>query len=292
MKTTRLITVLLLFALLCSSLFACSSDLLDDSTTQTKAPSTLYDDYKIDDYRLLKQDGKRYIVFDEVQIYDSDDVENQVDEASIFFNDVTEFKNAVTRGNLTEHQKSIVAQSFAKDAYGIRTCDFDRLSVPATPDSVTVDGVYWEGESYTYSLFSPEIECGTMLFMTPEHYSEHYQRQYVTLFDRDTVGVTDTSVTDDGKTVIHYTTRNGELMDIRYTLETDEKTLIVAERYRINVGYVENSDTIPSSIQIYCSNDDGACFYVWLYGFTAKPTEEWLSQFGMKLYVDPADAEK
>jgi len=193
----------------------------------------------------------------------------------------------VTKGQLTEGQKEIMATSFQRDSAGaIMVCDFNNLYVPTLPEGGSVNGVVWSGQSYSFDLNFDNKASGWLYCLTEKQYNDRYQRDYVTLFDRDIITVTKTETLEDGKVAIYHTTSAGQLMNIRYTLETDKQTIVVDKTFCLQMDTpVPTSATVPFRVELYCTSEEGF-YHVYLNGFTEDPTDEWLASFGLQKYVD------
>ena len=269
------IICLLLVSALCIAMSACSNG---ESKQNSQA-----------DYKIIQKNGEYFILFDDLSTYQNDACQMAV----ISFATMKEFKDSVTKGLLTEGQKEIVVSSFERDSTGaIKVCDFNNLYVPKMPTNGTVDSVYWSGASYSFSLDLGNDLFGSLYSLTESQYNEIYQRDYLDLFNRDTITVTKTETLEDGKVAIYYTTRAGQLMNMRYTLETGDQTIVVDKTFCLQMDTpLPTSATVPSSIELYCTSSEG--FYdVSLYGFTQDPTDEWLASFGLQKYVENDQAVK
>lgn len=306
MKKIVLITVFTLIATVCLGLVSCSNNLTNDSQSDTTSQDPITTDAppstdntlsnKVEnsmDYKLVEQSGQHYIVFDNISDYDYEDEESSQIDSGLEFGSLAEFKNTVTSGKLTDRQKRVIATSFQKNEQGmILICDFNKLLEPQMPNDCKVEWVYWEGEGYSFYISTSYEVFGFVHNYTQDQYNYLYNRNFEGLFDRPNIHVTEIINTDDGKTVTMYRTFAGDLMRIRYAYENGQKTIIVDESYWLEMSdeTLPTSNTVPISITMYCT-EPGAYYAVDLFGFTEKPSESWLYEFGMKPYVD-LDVEK
>ena len=263
------IICLLLVSALCIAMSACSNG---ESKQNSQA-----------DYKLIRKNGACFIEFENLSTYQN----GACQIGSITFDTVKEFKDSVTKGLLTEGQKEIMASSFERDSTGaIKVCDFDDLRTPKLPDDGSVSKVVWSGQAYSFAVSFGNNASGWLGCLTESQYNERYQRDYLDLFNRDTITVTKTETLEDGKVATYYTTQTAQLMNIRYTLETDDQTIIVDKRFRLQTDTtLSTSATIPSLVYMYCTSEEGF-YYVSLSGFTQDPADEWLASFGLQKYVD------
>ncbi len=236
------------------------------------------------DYKITSENGQNYIVFDESANYAAS---TQV-LATISFNSLKEFKDTVTKGNLTESQKAQIAAAFPKDEKGnILTCDFENLYAPALPKDVSMGIVGWRGETYSFGFDTTDSVFGYLHYLTPSGYKELFNYEYETFFDRDLINVTETKDLGDGKTATYYTTIAGRFMRVRYTLSEGSKTCVIDKSYALEWYSLDEkvSSTVPYTINMYCS--DAKTYYsVDMFEFTEDPTDEWLIQFGVTPYVE------
>ena len=267
----KLALCMMLCALLCLSSVSCSDT---DNRAQGKV--------KVDDYTIVTENGSYYLIFDDITRYDGP---NEI--ASLEFSSIKEWKNAVTQGTLSDHQKTVIATAFPKDDIGILSCDFNNLYAPTMPAGGTVTGVSWSGDTYSFYL-----ECKNSIFgyahcYTEAQYHDVFQSQYENYFDKDTITVTKTEELDGGqKVATRYSTSAGELMQIRYTLSDADKTVVIDKTYRINMAdeTLAMSSSVPSNVTLYCV-EDSVCYVIDLYDLDQDPADRWLMQFGMARYT-------
>lgn len=264
--------------------------------TPQNEPSVVIQHYDINaDYSLEYKDGGYVIIFDDPSVYDKNGQMSSYEQSYVDFSSVKEFKEAVTTGKLSDSQKRIVAKYFSKNAEGaVLTCDFSRLYVPTLPSSATrYDSVEWTGWEYDYSFSVGSGGSGFVSCMTEDLYNIRYQRDFVELFDRDTITVTDKK-TVDNKEETNYKTTTGSFKKIRYTLSIKGKTIVVDKTFALQSKYPNSfsaSSTAPRKIILYC-NSNGQHYIVSLYDLQEDPTDEWLLEFGLEEFVDTESAEK
>lgn len=237
------------------------------------------------DYKIIQKNGEYFILFDDLSTYQEDAQLVQV--ATISFDSMKEFKDSVTKGQLTEGQKKIMANSFQRDSAGaIMVCDFNNLYVPTLPEDGSVNGVVWSGQAYSFGLGFDNKIYGWIKPQTEAQYDERYQNDYIDFFENDKITVTKTETLEDGKVATYYSTSAGQLMNIRYTLKTDNQTIVVDKRFCLQMDSpVPTSATVPLRVELYCTSEEGF-YYVYLSGFAEDPTDEWLASFGLQKYVD------
>ena len=272
LKRNPAILCLLLSAMLFLSCISC-----------TDTPPPAHHPIKVADYTILTENGHSYFVFDDIALYDKP---NEL--ASLEFTSIQEWINAVTQGTLSDHQKTVIATAFPRDDIGILCCDFNPLYTPKVPKNVTVAGLSWSGECYSFYLEQDSGAFAWLHYYSEEQYRDVFQSQYQNYFEKNTITVTQTESINNGqKTITHYTTAAGELMQVRYTLSNRHKTVVVDKTYRIQMNdpSLAASSSLPSNVTLYCE-EDGVCYVVDLYDLDQDPADKSLLQFGMEPYTE------
>lgn len=293
-KKRRMWVVYSLLITICIILAACTDETIKDyfkdeqqseNFTFLESTKASEDDQQDQiDYKLIEQSEKNYIIFDNMQIYQNDGLSQL---ATLEFENLAALKNAVTNGKLAEWQKKVVATAFEKNDIGVLTCDFNKLWEPFVPDGCMIDGVSWAGESYSFFVATTSEVFGFIHSYTSEQYQEIFQNDFENFFNNTLINVTEKIEIDSNKVATKYSTASGNLMQIRYNKSFDDKTIVVDETYRLqmNNDSIATSGTVPSNITLYCVENE-AYYVIDLFGFTEYPSEEWLSGFGMKVFIN------
>lgn len=234
-------------------------------------------------YKIEKIGSRFYLIFDDPDEYKDWDV----GIADVQFESIRVFRDTVTQGKLEEWQKAVVAKAFPRDDVGIPICDFNNLFIPKLPSPLKVAGICWNGETYSYSFIESEYgRFGYLYCYTKEKYDTKYQSDYVHYFERDTITVASKEYAKDRNAEItYYSTPRAQLKKVRYEMQNNGNHIVVDEEYTLSIAsnLLETSDTVPSSIKLYVTNGD-VYFAVSLFGFSARPTAEWLSSFSVALW--------
>ena len=240
---------------------------------------------KVDDYTLIKNENGCYLTFDDVSKYQNSS-SGSILAADIEFKSIKEFKDVITKGGLTDIQKSIIA-GFSTDGINIKTCDFHKLYEPSIPQGCSVGSVYWSGEFYIFDISLDNDAFGDITYLTKDHYNQLYS-YYENFFNNDLITIT--SVEDkDGTIITDYRTSSAILKNIRYTLETENKTVIIEKEYSIEsplndiFGYIKD---VPYAITLYCIDENNLYYKISLNELKEDPTDEWLLEFGLKPYIE------
>ena len=233
------------------------------------------------DYSITPMNGKYYITFIENTDFGQSDV------ASVDFETIADFKDKVTQGDLSDYQKATVASAFPKDENGILCCDFNNLYFPSLPNGWDVDGVYWEGENYSFSITTNNGTFGYVHCYSKDVYEEKFQRDYKDYFKKDTVNVTKTESFSKNKTATYYSTKTSELMNLRYELSEKNISTTVDKTYLINSlsSVIQTSSSHPYNITLYCAQGD-LYYVVDIFEISKEPSDEYLMKFRMDKYKD------
>ena len=237
------------------------------------------------DYSLSQENGQHYLVFDDITKYErvpEEGVNIGVD-AFVSFSSMTEFRDAVIKGDLTDHQKTTIANHFPKDENGnILICDMNNLYTPTTPGSNNMGNVIWNGQRYSVSLtLDNGVDCGYGN-LPEKDYQSKYQQDYVNFLSNNNITVTSQTVDKNGKTITRYDTDAGTYKSIQYTLTEGNKTIAVDKLYclKTNNSSSDTSGSIPYRVTLYCTEGDQYYIFV-LSDFDIAPTDQWLLKFGI-----------
>ncbi len=252
----------------------------DTETTGTHRTDPPYDQTQCD-YSLVKHDGKDYIVFNDPSVYKTPSVQ----VAGFYFDSVKDLSQTVKSGALTPAQKRNIVQTFPQDDHGFPIADLDHLLIPVVPDDYPYGKVYWNGFSYGFAATnherkqSVEITC-----YTEDWYTHTFQERYEKPFSN-MGGITVEYEEERNATIYSY----NSCKNIRYTLQTDTKQIIVDEFYAI---YYEDA-ALPQRLVMYVTEtfDYGTQYYtITFIEWDHRPSVEWLLQWGVEPYVDtPAE---
>jgi len=228
------------------------SDTMKDTNTETEGVGTLESemgtgtkDPTRPDYSLITVDGNHYLVFDNVLNHT---YTYPPQEAWVMFDSITEWKDHVTKGTLSDYAKAIIVVAFEKNDIGFKICNFNNLFVPVLPEDVVSSTVRWWSESYSFYIEVDETAYGYITCYTEE--------QYQLACD---------------------SSSNSHLYQTQYTLQSGNKMFTVYEGSNSN-GEIEY-------MRMNCIEGD-LYYSITLSNLTEKPSEEWLLSFGLTPYVE------
>ncbi len=293
MKNTKLILFMVFTLLFCLTFSSCSTNITSNTSENqstvgineeqseiedNKQPSTEETEkLQKNDYSITERNGKYYIVFDDVSLYESGE-DSEV--ASLDFKSIKQFKDTVTKGLLSDLDKHTIATAFPKNENGFKMCDFDKLYTPILPLGSVINGVSWLGESYSFSINVDDKVFGVIHCYSREHYDAIYQSEYDNYFEKDTITVSKEE-TVDGKTITYYFTSVAKLMQIRYSSTFEGTKYAIDKTYRLET----NNEYSLTNVTMYCV-DGEKTYVVDLFGFDEEPNDSWLFEFGLVEYVD------
>lgn len=240
--------------------------------------SLLENENPADNYYLSVVSGQYYLHYPE----ERSNIWN--DLGTLSFGSLDELIDKIVNNRFEEREHNVIRTAFAKDENGILLFDLDRLFDPVPPRGWEVDEVYWNGTSYSFYVSDARIGAAdtfAYLYVLPQDaYSETFEREYETFFDREQITVTSRTRTEDRNAeVVLYSTNSADSESIRYTLSNG---VIVDERYvlKSNTSLLKASELIPQRIHLYYEGEE-FCFYATIHGLTERPSVEWLSRFGL-----------
>lgn len=233
----------------------------------------------------IKQIGDNtYINFDAGNEYPHPEF---VQVGDVKFKSLAEMKNAIKNNKFTPSQAAIIKTSFPKDSNGIKICNPDKLYQPVWPNIFGENvAVYLHGESYGFLSISDCPIYASLHIHTKESYEETFERQYTNFFDYGDpkiISISDETYNKLPTKVYNYTTVSGTLRQVRYRIESNNKTLIVQETYCLNMEdeTMPTSFTVPYYVELY-GEENGVYFTSFIADLTSRPTIDWLLQFGVE----------
>ena len=297
-KMRKIIFFVILTTIL-AQLSSCKIEQLNDSahidiSTLGEAQTIKENDYKTDQtdshgtdtvkYSLVRIGENNYMVFDNISKYNS---ASRNELATLTFKSVKEFKDSVTKGELKDWQKEVIATAFPKDGDKVLTCDFDHLLVPVMPDDIQIDSVGWSGESYSFSFIIPDGAFGIMYVYPENQFDRVYSSRYEDFFKNDLIHINQTKQKDDGKTETYYSTSAGNFMQARYSLTGEGKTVIVDKTYRLYMNdlSLKCSDTVPSEVRLYFF-EDGVKYIYDFFELVEDITDDFIIELGIEEYAE------
>ena len=238
-------------------------------------------------YKIEKEDGNYFLIFDEIYNNKADDGFMGCEYAPfIYFHSVKEMKEKVLNGKLTDEQKEIMSR-FPKDEHGkIRIIDFNSLYKPILPSDLDCAGIEWEGYSYSYCVLNKQnIHEGYITLLDKSEYDRDFQYKFIDIIQNNplvTIIKTETEI-ERNATIYYCKTGSADTKTIVYKISVPNGELYIKEQYCVShiSDSVECSDTIPQIVTIIGSMN-GGYFQHYVVSPSERPGVEWLSQFGIE----------
>ncbi len=265
----------------------------ESSDSCVEKESSVYSEVGIDDaeknedfdYQIIEIEGNTYFSFDDESRYK--DLSTSQMAPVVSFKSMRAFYEGMNCGTLTEEQKKIVAKFDRNEAGQIQICNTNNLVTPIVPEDVQIRSIDWYGKYY-----SAMIGGDVYGYITPCDKATYNKRaEEVSITQNERITITSVEFDEDRNAeVTNYNTKNARLKQIRYTVQSGDRQIVVIEKYNLEVlnpsveGMLEISDTVPASIQLFCI-EDGRYSYGWLTSFEERPTVEWLKDWGLSGFV-------
>ena len=247
----------------------------NDVTGEIETEDTAPYEIRVDDNMVfIKDENGCYVVIDDLYKYQTSLGGMQL--AYIPFDSIEDFYNTVNSGVLDNSQKELIA--WAVRVYSNnRTCDLKNLYEPILPQGCDVLSVGWYVSYYSFSIKKSDEFRGYIQILNEEGYNQLYVRDFENIIgENDTV----THVENiDGIETIYYYRSSRSYKNVRYTLQSGNKTVIVDKKFDMGT-----SEIVPSNIKLYCV-ENGNYYVVNLNQIYEDLSDELLREFGLKRYV-------
>ena len=264
---------------------------------ESREPVYVSGDFSTDIYDVTEEDGVCYLNFKDGNRNEEGENKYPSQElASIGFSSMDEMYRRLKTGDLTPQQIYVIKNTFTHTEKGIIFPNVNDLLIPALPDGCFADYVTVIDDVYSVGFHVPDHTfSGGASIRDEGQYRALYEKNYTNVYDNDNLmNITLSTGEFDGIPceIGDYQTKAASLRNVRFTLETEGKTLSILVYYCLDsyLGNIPESDTCPQSISIYCEQE-GKFATMYLSDFQFAPTVEWLSSFGLTLYVPTADSD-
>lgn len=223
-------------------------------------------------YELLYHDGQYTLV-----LADKPPTSTAGTNPSVFA-DVPEMLQAIKTGKISV--KYLPRSASNK----INLFDLDNPVDVVFPDNVTLKGVSWGDTKYRFLLESYMFENCSIDWYTQDELLNALQ-QYSDDLNVEEGIHSRKKIADRHATEIICSDSTGTYRQLQYQIPGENRTLFVCETYRyqkINDELFPHPvlDSTPIEVQIFCKGDD-ECFRAIMTNLLGRPSEEWLSAFGL-----------
>ena len=231
-----------------------------------------------DQYCIMEKDGQYYMELHKpVSSSPGNTLEGTAQAPYIIqFSSLKELKNAITEGKFTEKQLAHMQENFPRNKSGnVLLCNVNKLYNAAVPEGVEVETIHWYGDRYRF-VFDKD---GWIDFSVREAYDKFALGYDI---ESGTAKIISVNMISDrnAKEVVFEDLLGAPRKMVTYSYKSEEKTITIAEQYNL-----DESETVPFSINFW-GTCDGAYFTGNMYGFTERPSYEWVTSFGLKPYAE------
>ena len=188
-------------------------------------------------------------------------------------------KERILSGNFTKLQLDALKE-LPRNSDGYLTIfNLQELYDAVLPSGLQYDEVSWfGGEGYSFR-WDKDGMVGAVRIDTESAIKEKLASFYVE--NGQATIIFKNEIQDRNATEIYYVGPYGDqLKDLIYTYNENGKDITIFEWYELNV-----SDSVPSSISI-AGTVNGVYYYVYISGFSERPSYEWITSFGLMPYVE------
>lgn len=198
------------------------------------------------------------------------------------FSTVQEMINDIKTGNFSAEEMDII-KGFRKNEEGlVQICNLSSLYSATYPSTFTSQSIAWVGTGYYIDITTGENGPEALLVFKSQERFE-YDIDFYRNFEEQR-RITVTSVSSDlerNATVYEYLNYAGkESKAYFYVIGEGDDALYIWEQYSAEEGY-----STPNEIAVW-GQEQGRYFKVIISNLQDRPSVEWLSQFGIRKYVE------
>lgn len=208
------------------------------------------------------------------------------------FSSVSEMRQGIITGSymeepLAEAYMYALTSSSEVSTGTIEICNLDKLYECTTPSDMDTLNIVWYGGSYLFNL-SGETTLAGIHCCDQEEYIANFNEGYMDFLSNPKVVVTNQEAIEERSATVYYSTTSiAEMKDICYEIIDGDKHIFIQETYLLesNHDLLEESSATPLSIKLWGTENAGY-FYGSIHNLSERPSVEWLSQFGIREYVE------
>lgn len=234
-------------------------------------------------YVILVENGEYTLSFKDGYDYKgSNEGSEQELVKCVKFSSMREMVNDINTGNFTPKEMETIGSFWRNEDDKIEICDMSKLYVACYPVAFSRSSVSWYGRTYTFHVAAGDN--GPYGFINPMDQEEYENEVNMCKNFGEYVRAEITAViteTERNATVYEYVTGQGRECRVKYyEIDGGDKVLHIRETYAL-----EENSSVPSFMNIY-GRMNGKCFNVYISNLLERPSVEWLSEFGLREYVE------
>lgn len=211
------------------------------------------------------------------------------------FTTMKEMRQAIITGSFTEREQEqlmkIMKLAERNADGGIEIFNVDKLNECVLPSGMNVEYILWMARSYYFHVSGPGKITGGFYCVNKEVFDNDMNTQYRSFLVNEYLTVTAQEFDEEREATVYYTANGsgGKSKYCCYEILEGTKRIVVEESYLLESaterGKGKESDMVPDQVTIWIEDEVGYAFAL-LFGFEERPSVEWLSQFGLREYVE------
>ncbi len=299
----RIIMAILLILSLCLSLFGCQSisnnttppnpsesesNSVSESNSNTKVDYTETLDIA-DDYSIIKESGKTYIVFDNISKYSKSDS----DHIGIQYDSIDQFVSKVLEKKMSSYEKEqLIDCNDILDNNKVEICNLDSIyKINNMPnDFACMDEIIWFGKGYIISALQKSQSNDTIVvecYMGTDSFLENCYEAFPVV-DNITPQLVRKENIDNHEIDVSYYADG----IISYSIESETKKFEIFET-KLNTAYtkVESiAEIYPQQISVICTENNITYHLIIRSSENQsnnifRPTPDWFLSWGIEKYI-------
>lgn len=236
-------------------------------------------------YDIVIEDGEYYLVLtNEIAGENTSGPNTSEKKPAIEFASINEMVQDINTGKFTDDEMRQLSKFKTDDNGRIIICNLSNLYDARTPEQYETKRIVWYGDEYVFHFFNgTDFCCQISQVGTRANLEQMITRAKNKTEEDFYIELSTQQIEERNATVITYTTATADdhqrFKNVYYTIAAGNKELFVFEEYGAD------SDSKPHSIYLY-GTEDGINYTVALEQLQERPSVEWLSQFGLRKYVE------
>lgn len=290
MKRCLLVLIVLVFTL--NFWTGCSSKM--------EKPTEICKEYHNSYYSIINENGRYYLIPKTEVGVQGNTTSVDVYRVLLFpqFASVADMRQGIITGSYMEEDELLAeAYLFSFDYQAdnevstindIEICNIDNLYECILPTDLTTRYIEWHGKDYVYKVYG-ETATGWIYCCDVDQYTAELSSEYKEFLYNPDVTVTEQWDTEERNASVYYVTtvHGNKLKYICYEIQEGDKRVFIQETYALELDHdlTEPSADVPTMVYFW-GTDNSGYFTGWLSDMSERPSLEWLSQFGLREYVE------
>ena len=227
-------------------------------------------------------DGKLLLSFHKQLVYPQYDHSASERPPKFQYKSLGDMKRVIENGSFSAAEQKNIQKFFGNSSALVNVCNIYALSDAKLPNNAASSTVHWYGSTYSIDIDAGDVYG--MVNITSKELVEWEEECWGnrTSANRSISIISEETEADRNASVIVFdaVTVGERWKEIRYNYSAKDTKMVILERYLCS-----DSETSPQAIYMW-GQSNGEYFTVYLYGFTERPSYEWVTSFGLKPYVE------